>query len=440
MDITPKFYLRDRKAKTATSIQLIVNFHNQKLKYGTGIRIDASLWDEATQRPTIDKKLLKKLTLNSKKELSNIKNRLDTVSRFVEKRFAFLDEQEIRPTTDDIRTYLNNNLAWKLAMPQAKKHTLVSYFESYLNEMQSGKRTTDTGKQYEKGTIKNYQGCLTQFKDYQSKKRKILKFEDITMDLYDSLVEFFNNKNYSPNTIGRHMKNLKTIMRSALEEGLHDNKEFQRKKFKTIKVDTTEIYLTEKEVKALYDLDLTKSKDFELIRDVFLVGIYTCQRFSDYSKINESNIAITSKGTRVVRLIQKKTGTQVQIPIRKELDNILNRYNYNLPKTYEQRVNKIIKVIAKKVGINNREQIEKIKGGLKVKTTIPKYDLIKTHTARRTGITNLYLAGIPTLAIQKLSGHRTEINLLKYIKVTKEQNADILAKHHYFASPLQVAK
>ena len=92
------------------------------------------------------------------------------------------------------------------------------------------------------------------------------------------------------------------------------------------------------------------------------------------------------------------------------------------------------------VSIDNEIQIEKIKGGLKVKTSISKHDLIKTHTARRTGITNLYLAGIPTLAIQKLSGHKTEVNLLKYIKVTKEQNADILARHHYFTQPLKVAK
>ncbi len=440
MDIKPKFYLRDRNTDKATSIQLVVNFKNQKLKYGTGIRIRPILWDGDTFRPTTNKNVTRKLDPSLKKELSIIKNRLDIISKQVRKRYAYLLEQEIYPSAEELRNYLDTNLEWKLAKPKTKAHSLVSYFEAYISEMLTGKRTTDKGKRFAEGTIKNYQGCLIQFKDYQSKKRKKIQFEDVTMDLYDNLVEFFNKKNYSPNTIGRHMKNLKTIMRAALEEGLHENKEFQRKKFKTIKVDTTEIYLTEKEVKALFNLDLSKNKEHELIRDVFLVGVYTCQRYSDYSRIKKTNIEATSNGTKIVKLIQKKTGTEVQVPIRHELDTILKRYNYNLPKTYEQRVNKSIKNIAKMVGIDNEIQIEKIKGGLKVKTSIPKHDLIKTHTARRTGITNLYLAEIPSIAIQEISGHKTEVNLLKYIKVTKEQNADILAKHHYFTQPLKVAK
>ena len=261
MDIKPKFYLRDKNTDKTTSIQLVVNFNNQKLKYGTGIRIKPILWDQATFRPSTDKNVARKLDPSLKKELSIIKNRLDIISKQVKKRYAYLLEQEIYPSAEELRNYLDENLEWKLAKPKAKVHSLISYFEAYISEMHTGKRTTDTGKRFAEGTIKNYQGCLTQFKDYQSKKRKKLQFEDVTMDLYDNLVEFFNKKDYSPNTIGRHMKNLKTIMRAALEEGLHENKEFQRKKFKTIKVDTTEIYLTEKEVKALFNLDLSKNKE-----------------------------------------------------------------------------------------------------------------------------------------------------------------------------------
>ena len=78
---------------------------------------------------------------------------------------------------------------------------------------------------------------------------------------------------------------------------------------------------------------------------------------------------------------------------------------------------------------------------MKVKTTVPKYKLIKTHTARRTGCTLMYLAGIPTIDIMKVSGHKTEKEFLKYIKVGKKETALNLAKHPYFiGSPLSVAK
>ena len=48
---------------------------------------------------------------------------------------------------------------------------------------------------------------------------------------------------------------------------------------------------------------------------------------------------------------------------------------------------------------------------------------MKTHTARRSGATNMYLAGIPTIAIMKVTGHKTEREFMKYIKITEEQTA-----------------
>jgi integrase len=77
-------------------------------------------------------------------------------------------------------------------------------------------------------------------------------------------------------------------------------------------------------------------------------------------------------------------------------------------------------------------EVEKIKGGLKVKSLVPKNDLIKTHTARRTGCTLMYLAGIPAIDIMKISGHKTEREFLNYIKTSKEETAQNLAKHPYF--------
>ena len=61
-----------------------------------------------------------------------------------------------------------------------------------------------------------------------------------------------------------------------------------------------------------------------------------------------------------------------------------------------------------------------------------KYELVSTHTARRSGATNMYIAVIPTLAIMKITGHKTEKAFLKYIKISEEENAEMLAKHCFF--------
>ena len=137
----------------------------------------------------------------------------------------------------------------------------------------------------------------------------------------------------------------------------------------------------------------------------------------------------------------QKTKELVVIPIRPDLNLILSKYNYNLPKTYEQKVNKYIKEVGKQAEIKEIIHTETIKGGLTVKAATPKYELIKTHTARRSGCTNMYLAGISTLDIMKVSGHKTEGEFLKYINVTKEQTAMNLANHPYFmGTHLTVAK
>ena len=74
-----------------------------------------------------------------------------------------------------------------------------------------------------------------------------------------------------------------------------------------------EIYLTEAELQALYEMPLTGKNNH--IRDVFLIGCYTCQRVSDYNNLNEDHFETTRKGTRIIRLVQQKTKTEVPIPI-----------------------------------------------------------------------------------------------------------------------------
>ena len=320
--------------------------------------------------------------------------------------------------------------------------TLSQYFDRFIKEAESGMRLHQNKQKKEKykpSTIKSMKGFVSQFDNFRGD--RVFTFDSMTMDLYDDLVNFFINKGYSPNTIGRNIKYIKSMMRSAREEGLHNNQEIERRKFKTIREEVENIYLTEHELILISNLDLQDQKILDEARDIFLIGCYTLQRFSDYSRIRPEMIRKLSGGTKVIDLIQMKTGERVIIPIRTELDILLKKYDYSVPKTYEQKVNQRIKEVAKLAGIIEPIPVQKTRGGLQVKETKPKYQLIVTHTARRTGCTNLYLAGVPTLDIMKLSGHKSENEFLKYIKVTKEETAEKLAKTKYFNQPIiRIAK
>ena len=91
----------------------------------------------------------------------------------------------------------------------------------------------------------------------------------------DDFVAWFTAKNYSVNTIGRHVKELKVIMRAAREEGLHDNGAIESRKFRVLTADEENIYLTKSEIRAIAALDLSKNRHKDVARDIFLVGCYT---------------------------------------------------------------------------------------------------------------------------------------------------------------------
>lgn len=61
-----------------------------------------------------------------------------------------------------------------------------------------------------------------------------------------------------------------------------------------------------------------------------------------------------------------------------------------------------------------------------------KFELITSHTARRTGATLMVLGRIPTAAIMKLTGHKSESSFWKYIKSSDEENAIMLQDYDYF--------
>ena len=314
----------------------------------------------------------------------------------------------------------------------AKKVDLNTYIQKYIEEMKTGVRKTEKGLQYSDGTIKNRTSFYSEFQKFQQSRHKKYNFEDINIDFYNEFVDYFNHKNYSPNTTGKHIKSLKVIMSAARDEGLHENLQTTQRAFKNLSSEADTVYLTKKEVEAIENLDLSKQKDLDICRDVFLVGIYIAQRYSDYHRIKKPNIVLLDDGVKAVSLTQQKTGTKVVIPCSEKLLLILSKYGYNLPKTYSQLMNGNIKVVCRMAGIVQKVEHKEIKGAKKVTTLIEKYKLISTHTARRTGATLMYLDGLDPLSIMKITGHRTEKEFLKYIRVGAEENASRISSSAYF--------
>jgi hypothetical protein len=93
---------------------------------------------------------------------------------------------------------------------------------------------------------------------------------------------------------------------------------------------------------------------------------------------------------------------------------------------------KNIKTACEIVEFNDLISVSYTKGGKWIKKRVPKYDLVKTHTARRSFCTNYFLAGKPIQNIMLYSGHKTEKEFCKYVRVEKEQEALSVFKSGFF--------
>lgn len=395
----------------------------------TGYQVFPEYWD--TKREEIKDSMAER-GLISLEELAGQRRKYLKLKAHIQNELNDLASKGTEPSREWLETTI-----YKFNNPDKKTDnnlTLNQYVAKFIEEIEQGLRHTDKGMVYAKGTVKSFKGTQTQFTEFQGKKR--LNFDDITIDTYNDLLKFFNEKNYALNTTGRHIKNLKTIMRAAREAGLHRNEEINRKGFKVIRTDVENVYLNEDEIQRLFDLDLTDNKEWNQARDIFLIGCYTGQRFGDYSRINPDMKRTLSNGMPGIELFQQKTQQKVTIPIKPELDMILKKYNYQLPRVYEQKINQRIKFVAEKAGITDLIPIEESKGGFIKKTTVAKNLLIKTHTARRSFCTNMFLAGFSVISIMKISGHKTDKEFMKYIKISEEENATVLSEHPYFNTPV----
>ena len=347
----------------------------------------------------------------------------------------------------------------KLEREEAKRKkeqmTLLKFIDQYVQEVKDGKRTTLAhGRTFVKGSRFSLANSLGHFKDFMKDTGVTYDFQDVDLDCYtrykawlmaqdiskDKEKEKHEPVHYADNTIGGFIKKLKSVLRAADSRGYPVNPAYRSTEFKAqSSTDVDTIYLTREELERFENVDLSKKKDghnLELARDIFLIGVWTAQRVSDYNNLKPENIKEVNNGGTPMTYIsihQQKTGRLVEIPCNAKVRAILNKYPKGLPHLSDQKINMYIKQIGKMAGIDEVIEIKGSRGGEVIKEYYKKYDLICTHTARRTGATLMYLDGIAIYDIMKVTGHKSVTTLEKYIRADKLEVAQkLVLQYDYF--------
>jgi len=408
-----KFVLREPKATAATLIQLFFNFDKQRLKVSTKISIPPAQWNASKQRAIITGKHVLNADLNAQ---------LVQHKAAVENAYSYLKRNQEHVAPDELRQAYEIELAVLRGgkRPTAKLTTLAD-FATQLTEELVGIRAAST--------IQVYRSTIQHLRDYEKKTRRSYSFDSINLDFYNGFTSYLENvKGHSPNTVGKVIKTCKSFMTEAVERKLHTNLDYKSNKFSVTKEETDSIYLTVPELTTLANLDLAPNTPLAHVRDLFVLGAFTGLRFSDLSQLSKNAISGIA-GRKTLKVRTQKTDTTVVIPVHPIVEEILVRNEGHPPKAYSNAgTNRILKQLGKLAGFTNEVEVTTATG----KQVKQKWELITVHTSRRSLATNAYLANIPTPSIMALTGHKKVQTFMQYIKVTAQENAQILADHAFF--------
>lgn len=402
------FYLKNIKSEEPTLISLQVKFNGHRVFMSTGEKVLPQKWDYQKQRA------IGKENTDLNYWLGKIDNELASI-------FRNLNIEGIPPTAELVQRLLKEKLDnTPPAIKEASvKMTLVKFIEQFIEQSKSVRKEE---------TLKGYKTTLNHLKDYAKCYEKKIDFENIDMDFYHQFTKYLSiDIGNSKNTVSKHIKTIKTYMNEATDRGYNTNMIFKSRSFRKVIEIVDKIYLTQDEIQQIYDLTLPNVRVMNIARDLFVISCYTGLRFSDFTHIRQEDIKDNQFHIRT-----KKTDQYVVIPINSIVKQILEKYNYNLPTICNVKMNQYLKEIGKLAGIDSSVVITKTIGGHRVRRTFKKHELISAHCGRRSFATNAYKKNIPAISIMKITGHTSEKAFLGYIRITQEENAELLMQHEFF--------
>lgn len=275
-----------------------------------------------------------------------------------------------------------------------------------------------------RSTKQVYSSSLNHLKDFAEKRNLVLTWEAFNLDFYEDFTSYLYSIGHEDNTVGKVIKTIKTFISQAFERGLHQNLNFKKRGFKVLSCEVEEIYLNEKEIEQFRNAEVPA----HLLdnQKKFVFGCYVGLRYGDIQKLGPNHHIKTLHGD-FLKITTTKTGEDVVIAFHPIAKEIWDSWKGIVPKGSNPAFNRDIKVIADKAGLKEMVPSKTtIKGVVKTEW-LPKCQMVKAHTMRRSFATNCYLMGIPTRSIMETTGHKTEKAFKKYIRITKEQHASIMA-------------
>lgn len=215
-----------------------------------------------------------------------------------------------------------------------------------------------------------------------------LDFKDITYTFLKDFEVYLRGKGNGINTVAKHLRQLRTLVNEAINQGYIHADAYPFRKFKIKQEKGRHEFLTPDELRKLENLEVSDRK-LRHVLDAFLFCCYVGLRFSDFCQLKQSNF-IRVNGKKWLHFKSVKTGIELRLPLHLLFEGkaltILDRY-----------------CIAEFANLGSNSEVNKCLAQISEMARIKKH--ITYHTARHTCATLLIHQGVPITTVQKLLGH-----------------------------------
>jgi integrase len=401
-------YYIQRPNSNKSILLLNVSYEGIKIMMSSGLSVNPADWDKEKQK--VKKSDPEAAAKND--YFNNLKHHVLNTYYSYKRSGAYIvkDDMKIK-----IKEFINP--ANKAKETYSKKKSVTEWYEQFNNErMLSGVLKPKT--------IKRHQTSINHLKDYELSISKKIDFNDLDEEFAQNLHKYLTQtRELVNNSALTVFKNLKVFLNWASDKGLPVNpktiKSFNKvlRSYKT-KSSSDSVALTKEEVKALYNMDLTEDKRLDKVRDIFIIQCYTSLRYSDVSNLTSENFDLNRN---LIILDTIKTEDSLLLPIHDDIKPIFMKYNYTLPFISNQKYNDYLKELCKQAKIDEPVKYPQYYGKKRKDVIKLKYEMVSSHTGRRTMITNALLSGMLPEEVMKFSGHRNRQSFDSYVKRTQDQ-------------------
>lgn len=369
-----------------------VRWGGQECAFLVGYRIDKSKWVSSAQR-------CKNNTTHGKKKVpaSVINMRLNEIENAIKVLF----EREECPTRDQIRSAIG-----KPVKKQIDGDVFSDLYETYIEEQISVA-----------GWVQNTYKKHYVYRNHIMRINPDLKVSEVDDNFLNSIIRKLVSQGMENTSIKKMLSDMRWFFRWLKNKGYDLPDSALAFKLRLKETPKPIIYLTWEELMKVWEYNPPKPY-LERTKDLFMFGCFTSLRYSDMINLKRTDI-----NNDCISIVTQKTREAISIDLNKYSRAILEKYKDEekpIPTISIQKYNDYLKELMELCEINTPIKVVRMSGNYTTTEVVPKYQLISSHAARRTFISNAIILGIPVGVVMKWTGHTDYRMMRPYIGIADE--------------------